>query len=31
MRGPRDGGNVTVRTIATFGTPSYKEKKKKRE
>ena len=31
MRGPQDGGNVTVRTIATFGTLSPKKKKKKQE
>ena len=30
MRGPRDGGNVTVRTTATSGTLSPKKKKKKK-
>jgi len=31
MRGPQDGGNVTVRTTATFGTLSPKKKKSRRE
>lgn len=31
MRGPQDGGNVTVRTIATFGTLSPKKKKEEGE
>jgi len=31
MRGPQDGGNVTVRTTATFGTNKKKKKKSRRE
>ena len=31
MRGPQDGGNVTVRTTATSGTLSPKKKKKRKK